>query len=203
MVDIALRAAAALAAEASVEVLDLRTRLAARRRRDPRVARAHLARVRAAGGELVARRRRRRALADRARGLRAARRPARARGSADRAGAVRARARGRLHPVRRPCRRGAAEARCLLIAPPAWRAPLRRRGRRHARRPARALPAGAPAPPDRGARRAALPPGPDLRLGLHRSRPGGRGAQRPATRSAPTTCARRSTASWHATSRAA
>ena len=80
---------------------------------------------------------------------------------------------------------------------------MRGRGRRHARGPARALPAVAPAPPDRGARRAALPPGTRLRLGLHRPRPGGRGGRARATRSGPTTSARRSTASSPATSRAA
>ena len=134
MVDVALRAATALADEASVEVLDLRTVwpldgdaiLASLAR--------HLARLRAAGGELVDRRRGRRALADRARGLRVARRAARARCRAHRAGAVRPRARGRLHPVAssessRSCRRLGA----LLTAPRARRSPARTRTRSRAR----------------------------------------------------------------------
>ena len=77
MVDVALRAADALDGEASVEVLDLRTVWPLDDEAILGVARAHLARLRAAGGELVDRRRRPGALADRARGLRAARRPAR------------------------------------------------------------------------------------------------------------------------------
>ena len=65
MVDVALRAADALEDEASVEVLDLRTVWPLDGERDPRVARAHLARLRAAGGELVDRRGGRSALAGR------------------------------------------------------------------------------------------------------------------------------------------
>ena len=76
MVDVALRAAEALAGEASVEVLDLRTVWPL----DEEAILGSLARTSralcAAGGELVARRRRPGALADRARGLRAARRAA-------------------------------------------------------------------------------------------------------------------------------
>ncbi len=177
--------------------------VAARRRGDPGLGRPHLARLRAAGGELVARRGRRRALADRPRGLRAARRAARPRRRADRPRAVRARARGRLHPVAR----AAAPRRCARSVPTDRRrrghAALRGRRERHARGSRRALPPGADAPPDRGARRPALPPGSRLRLGLHRARPGGRRRGGRATRSAPTTCARRSTASWPATSRVA
>ena len=119
-VDLALRAADALASEASVEVLDLRTVWPLD---DEAIldALAGTSRVlRAAGGELVARRRRPGALARRARGLRAARRPARP----DRSRPTR---RCRSPPSSRtPTSRrstvSSSELRklaCLLIAPPA------------------------------------------------------------------------------------
>ncbi len=128
MVDVALRAADALDGEASVEVLDLRTVW-------PLDDDAILGVARAAPRACACCRRRARRSAPRAQVLSLIARegfelldaPPAARRSADRAGAVRARARGRLHPVGRACRRGAAEARCLLIAPPARRSPARTR----------------------------------------------------------------------------
>ena len=114
MVDVALRAAEQLDDEASVEVLDLRTVWPLDDGGDPGLAGPHVAALRAAGGELVARRGGRGALARGPRGLRAARRPAAPDRRAQLARAVRARARGCLHPVTRARRDGSAEARWIL-----------------------------------------------------------------------------------------
>ena len=101
--------------------------------------------------------------------------------------------------------RVAAELRRLgaLLTNRRRRSALRGRGRHHARGSPGALPARARAPPDRGARDAALPSGPRLRLRATTAAARRRSAPRPATRSDRTTSAHRSTASSAATSRAA
>ena len=204
MVDVALRAAGELDGEASRRGARPAHRVAARRRRDPRLARAHLARSACcrrrarslgAAGEvlsLVARE-----------GFELLDAPPLLVAAPDSPVPFAPELEDAYIPSRRARRRGAAEARWLLTRTGEALA-LRGRGRAsRATTALRALPAHAAAPPDRGARRPALPPGTRLRLGLHRPRPGGRGAPPPATRSAPTTCARRSTASSPATSPAA
>jgi len=174
MVDLGLRAADVLAGEASVEVLDLRTVWPL----DETAILESLARtsraLRAAGGELVARSCGAGALADRARGLRAARRAARARRRAGRAGAV-SRPSSRT-PTSRPSSASSASCGDSVATDPAAREALPCSDSDEVTREgsARAPPAHPDAPPDRGARRRALPRRARLRLGLHGPRPGGR-----------------------------
>jgi 2-oxoisovalerate dehydrogenase E1 component beta subunit len=172
MVDVALRAATALAAEASVEVVDLRTvwpldgdAILASLARTSRacVLQEASSSIGAAGAVLSLI----------ARGLRAARRTSRARGRADRGGAVRPELEDAYIPSVERVVEELGGSR-LLTAQRVPCSPARTRTRSRAKIGSRCS-ARAPSPPDRGTRGAPLPPGPRVRVGLHRPRAGGRG----------------------------
>ena len=180
-VDLALRAAAALRAEADVEVLDLRTVWPLDEAAILDVARAHQPRAGAAGGARARSASPARSLSLVARdGFELLDAPPALIAPPDTPVPFAPELEDAYLPSEEPVRPRPARAPCLLTPRRRPRAPSPPTRRPTSRaRPPRALPARAAAAPDRrSAIMAALPPGPHLRQRLHRARPGGASRRR-------------------------